>query len=303
LFRSQNDTFTVMAFDSGQSALDHISEAPPAVVFCDYQMDSMDGVAFTRAVRQSEATAHVPVFLITADESARVATMAESVGVTKVLHKPLHRTDAQIRARITIALARLREALATIERGTEQRAVAAIDAIINPTRLSPQSRGVIALACRLARALGVSHDLRVRIEYAVPLVRIADENWPESPDQLWSATVRRRLRSERLAIASLLDQADDPDLAAVAEVLRYQNRHDDTDGEQELRPAMDYPLEASIVDVAQRLNALMEPRPGRPPIPLPEVRERLAGFPPTRYPKILIDTLIEIMQPADPTSD
>ena len=62
---------------------------PPDILVTDLQMPRMDGLELSRRVRETPATAHLPILMLTAKgfEMAHLE-MAEKCGVLAVLPKP-----------------------------------------------------------------------------------------------------------------------------------------------------------------------------------------------------------------------
>ncbi len=63
----------------------------PDVVICDLYMDNMDGFEFANLVRRNKvsALAGVPILILTGEADAFMHEVAEQVGATKVLTKPI----------------------------------------------------------------------------------------------------------------------------------------------------------------------------------------------------------------------
>lgn len=75
---------------SAVEGLDHLSKTPVDLVISDVRMDPMDGMAFTRALRQRESyTGRTPVILISSDDADDMRARAAMAGADGFLPKPL----------------------------------------------------------------------------------------------------------------------------------------------------------------------------------------------------------------------
>lgn len=84
-----NEDFELLEAKDGEAALAMVREALPALVLADLQMPLRDGISLCRALAQEEATAGVPVVILTArpDDETREACLA--AGARAVLSKPV----------------------------------------------------------------------------------------------------------------------------------------------------------------------------------------------------------------------
>ena len=81
--------YDVSTAADGQEAWEAILANPPDILVTDLQMPRMDGLELSRRVRETAATAHLPILMLTAKgfEMAHLE-MAEKCGVLAVLPKP-----------------------------------------------------------------------------------------------------------------------------------------------------------------------------------------------------------------------
>ncbi|MDX6766200.1 MAG: ATP-binding protein [Candidatus Methylacidiphilales bacterium] len=108
--------FHVLAARDGREALDLIHRHQPQLAVLDYMMPALDGLATCKALRQQEATRHLPVILLTAraDEESRLQTL--EAGATDFLTKPFSGIELLVRCR---NLVRLRAAQTELSRTLE----------------------------------------------------------------------------------------------------------------------------------------------------------------------------------------
>ncbi|HEY1785315.1 MAG TPA: response regulator [Pirellulales bacterium] len=81
--------YDVSTAADGQEAWEAIAANPPDILVTDLQMPRMDGLELSRRVRDTPATAHLPILMLTAKgfELAHLE-LAEKCGVLAVLPKP-----------------------------------------------------------------------------------------------------------------------------------------------------------------------------------------------------------------------
>lgn len=91
----------------GRAALDALERRPASVALIDLRMPVLDGVALTAALRQREASAKMPIIVLTGRGGAREWQALSSMGADRFLVKPVNLDDV-----VTLIRRSLREALA-----------------------------------------------------------------------------------------------------------------------------------------------------------------------------------------------
>jgi len=93
----QNEGYQVVTAANGRLALEYLDAAPsdqkPDLVVMDLMMPEMDGIQALRALKASEATAHIPVLMLTAVDKDDNVLQAWKTGVDYYLTKPLDPSD------------------------------------------------------------------------------------------------------------------------------------------------------------------------------------------------------------------
>ncbi len=86
---------TVVAADSGQSAIENFRGQPFDVILMDVQMPGRDGLEATRAIRALEAQqgGHVPIVAITAHALVEDAAKCTAAGSDAYLRKPINLSE------------------------------------------------------------------------------------------------------------------------------------------------------------------------------------------------------------------
>jgi len=94
--------FEVAAVEGGQAALAHLAASATDLVLLDVIMPELDGFETLRRIRETPATATVPVLMLTANAGAADRTRAESLGADDFIAKPFDPADVveRVRARL-----------------------------------------------------------------------------------------------------------------------------------------------------------------------------------------------------------
>ncbi len=90
--------YQVFMATSGEQALAVCQSDPPDLVLLDVLMPGMDGFAVCRQLQAQEATAHIPIILVTARPDAGQETHGLGLGAVDFISKPVN--PAVVRARV-----------------------------------------------------------------------------------------------------------------------------------------------------------------------------------------------------------
>lgn len=99
------DKYNVSEAADGKQGLEKACREVPKLVICDVMMPVMDGLEFTRQLRQNMATSHIPVILLTARSLSEQREEGYGTGADSYLTKPfsgsvlLARVDNLLRSR------------------------------------------------------------------------------------------------------------------------------------------------------------------------------------------------------------
>src|SRR5690348_5779042 len=72
----------------GKSGLKTFEKRIPDILIVDWDLASIDGLMFTKAVRDSKANPYVPIIFMTAFSSEKRVRAARDSGITEFLRKP-----------------------------------------------------------------------------------------------------------------------------------------------------------------------------------------------------------------------
>ena len=85
--------FNVLAASNGQDCLDLAKEHHPGLIVTDYQMPMLSGFEMCQALAADQATANIPVILLTARGHKLTTEELASTGIRLVMDKPFGPTD------------------------------------------------------------------------------------------------------------------------------------------------------------------------------------------------------------------
>ena len=80
---------TICEAASAEEALEVLSNSGIDLILTDLSMEAMDGIALTRAVRQSAINPYVPIIMVTGHTERHLVEAARDAGVTEFLAKPI----------------------------------------------------------------------------------------------------------------------------------------------------------------------------------------------------------------------
>ena len=88
----------VQQAENGAAALDWLNfpnNPSPDIIICDLYMDTMDGLEFANLIRRGKGgpAKSIPILLLTGENDKLLLEVAQQVGVTQVLQKPISPQD------------------------------------------------------------------------------------------------------------------------------------------------------------------------------------------------------------------
>lgn len=134
----------VDALESAELALDYLQHSQPDVIFMDYLLTGMDGLAAVRIIKANPATRHIPIFMYSSQQDPAFAQTARVAGALGVLSKTFKNTD----------VANLLQQARAANQGPSPPAVAYAMQPVNPHLARAQRIAVIALTIALALGIG-----------------------------------------------------------------------------------------------------------------------------------------------------
>ena len=134
--------YAVVTAASGKEALEKVEAERPDLVLLDVMMPGMTGYEVCRKLREAEATAMLPVVMVTALDPTQERVKGIDAGADDFLSKPINQPELLARVRSLLRVKRLHDQLTDLNRTLEGRVVAQVAELENLGRLkrffSPQ---------------------------------------------------------------------------------------------------------------------------------------------------------------------
>ena len=131
-YRFESEGYNVSVTPDGEEAMMLAAEDPPDLVFLDWMIEGISGIEVCRRLRRDQATAHVPIIMLTAREAEDDRVRGLETGADDYLTKPF--SPRELLARVSAVLRRVRPALAGEE-------IAAGDLKLDPVAHRVERRG------------------------------------------------------------------------------------------------------------------------------------------------------------------
>ncbi|OGT84970.1 MAG: hypothetical protein A3H91_01925 [Gammaproteobacteria bacterium RIFCSPLOWO2_02_FULL_61_13] len=107
ILRSIGDNIHVTGYGDPLSALQALGSGRlPDLIVADYRMPGLDGIAFTRGIRQTPSCRDIPLVIVTVMEERTVMYQALEAGATDFLTKPVDHYECKVRCRNLLTLRR-----------------------------------------------------------------------------------------------------------------------------------------------------------------------------------------------------
>ena len=107
ILRSIGDNVHVTGYDDPLVALQALeSDRLPDLIVADYRMPGLDGISFTRGIRQTPSCHDIPLVIVTVVEERAVMYEALEAGATDFLTKPVDHYECKVRCRNLLTLRR-----------------------------------------------------------------------------------------------------------------------------------------------------------------------------------------------------
>ncbi len=303
----------VQAFENPQEAIRWAASAPAELVLVDYQMPEMDGIEFVRRLRQLPEYAHVPVVMITVNDSRKVRYSALDAGVTDFLNKPIDARECLARCRNLMTLRRQQLALedrrkmledmvqeATREVREREKETLFRLARAGEYRDSEMGNHIIRMArfSRLiAETIGLAEDQVESIELAAPLHDIGKIGIPDQillkPGRLTEEEAVEMRRHPQLGYEIIKDSPSNYLRMGALIALGHHEKYDGSGYPQRL-VGDHIPLVARIVAVADVFDALTSLRPYKKAWPLEDAYAYLENQRGMHFDPRLVDAFLGV---------
>jgi len=280
LVRSIADDIQAVTFADSIEALEWARENPFDLVLADYKMPRMDGIEFTRAIRELPGGADTPLVMVTCVDDKPIRYQALEAGATDFLGKPIDHYECRARCRNLLELRRqqviIRDRARWLEREVRKVTLELVQreketllrlAKAGEFRDLETGNHVVRMARYsriLADALGMDSPFCDRLELAAPMHDIGKIGIPDDvllkPGKLTRAEWETMKQHTWIGF-DILKGSPSPYLQTGATIaLHHHERHDGNGYPRGVR-GEEIPLEARIVAVADVFDALLSRRP------------------------------------------
>lgn len=169
--------YDVMSAMDGTSALEAAERDQPDIILLDVMMPGIDGFEVCRRLKQSRATAHIPIVMVTALDQSADRVVGLEAGADDFLTKPVNDVALLARVKSLVRLKRQTDELRMRKVTSEQMGLAVETGAVDPES-DPQGRILIVedreqMILRLKETLRARHETFVEpnIDQALMLAR------------------------------------------------------------------------------------------------------------------------------------
>ena len=154
------DGYTVRTASSGREALRLLADGAPDLFICDIMMPGMDGYELLRHLRESPATVHVPIIMLTAKDATQDKVRGLDTGADDYVTKPFKpeelkaRVRAQLRVKVLQDQLRENNAILRDTRGKLEEKVGELEAA---------NQEILRHQQRIEEALGLAYKVQLEL--------------------------------------------------------------------------------------------------------------------------------------------
>lgn len=280
IVKSIGDNITVRSFDNALSALNIAQYDPPDLIVADYQMPEMDGLEFTKKVRNTTGCEDVPVIVVTIIDDRAVMYEALEAGATDFLTKPLDHYECKVRCRNLLTMRRqqqiIRDRAGTMNtlvkqatETTQSREKEAISLLARVGEYKGHASGLhqrrVGIASRIiAETLGMDEEFCTVIEVAAQLHDIGNIGISDQillKQGLLNEEEAEIIRTHTKIGYELLRSSSSPYLQMAAMICIGHHEKFDGTGYPAGLKGEEIPIAARIVAVADVFDTLIARRP------------------------------------------
>jgi cyclic di-GMP phosphodiesterase len=279
---------------SGEEALEILHVAPPDLVLLDVQLPGIDGYAVCRRIKENEATALIPVTILTGVQDAEARTNGIEAGADDFITKPFEYGLLRARVRAQLRIKRLTDQLESTEMVVFSMArwVESKDSYTEG-----HLRRIAGYSEQTAAALGLPPEQRRVIRFAGVLHDIGKIGVPgellRKPGRL-TAEEEREVRKHAefgAAIVAPMRFAGD-----VAPIILAHHEHWDGGGYPYGLRGEQIPLGARIIAVVDAYDAMTSDRPYRASLGNQEAVRRLEAGTGTQWDPRVVAVFLELLR-------
>jgi putative two-component system response regulator len=292
----------VTTFLDPVAALASLDATPFDLVLVDYQMPSMDGRTFISEMRGRDRYEHVPIVMVTADDSRQTRIDAITAGATDFLNKPVDPVELKARASNLLVLRSQQLELAgraawlasEVAKATSQLVAQEEEVVWRLSRAlsfrdddtGDHTMRVAQVTRLIAEELGFTDDRARTIHLAAPLHDIGKVAIPDAilfkPERL-SADEFAVMRTHAAIGESILADASSDLVRMACSIAGAHHERWDGSGYPRGLRGTEIPLEGRIASVADVFDALCSRRPYKPAWALERARREIEANAGTQF--------------------
>lgn len=294
-------------------ALPIYTEFNPDLVLLDVHMREKDGFQVLEEIVAHNGRSHVPVLMITADDSADVKRRALALGAKDFVGKPFDSAEVLLRIRNLLETQflyqRLRDQNADLERKVaertqelEQSQLEVLERLAAAVEFRDDDTGnhtkrVAEVSARLAQSIGLENTTIELIRRAAPLHDIGKVGIPDSillKAGPLTAEEFEMMKMHTVIGSRMLSKGRSELVRFSQRIARSHHEWWDGSGYPDRVSGQSIPLEARIVAVADFLDALTHERPYRPAWGIDETLAEIRRRSGSHFDPTIIKALTEI---------
>ncbi len=295
-------THVVTKSDHPLTALSACQAEQYDLVVVDHAMPEIDGVEFTRRLRNMSRYRTVPVVMVTSDSGFEIRREAFAAGATDFVIKPFDTVELQARVHNLLALRKAQIELAQqTDTLAEKTATATCDLAAREEEViwrlakaieyrdgetGEHVSRVARISRLIAEALGFDARRCRTIYLAAPLHDIGKIGISDAilgkPGKL-DADEMRRMREHVSIGARILENGDSAIIRTAALIARSHHERWDGTGYPDRLSGEDIPAEARIVALADVFDALCSERPYKKAWPLEKAYDEIVSLSGTHF--------------------
>jgi len=294
-------------------ALPIYAEFNPDLVLLDVHMREKDGFQVLEEIVAHNGRSHVPVLMITADDSADVKRRALALGAKDFVGKPFDSAEVLLRIRNLLETQflyqRLRDQNVELERKVaertqelEQSQLEVLERLAAAVEFRDDDTGnhtkrVAEVSARLAQSIGLENTTIELIRRAAPLHDIGKVGIPDSillKAGPLTAEEFELMKMHTVIGSRMLSKGRSELVRFSQRIARSHHEWWDGSGYPDRVSGQSIPLEARIVAVADFLDALTHERPYRPAWGIDETLAEIRRRSGSHFDPTIIKALTEI---------
>jgi len=279
IIKSIGSNINVRSFDNAEAALEIARNNPPDLVLADFKMPQMDGIEFTRYMRNLPGCHDVPIVIVTIYDERAILYKALDAGATDFLRKPVDHYECKVRCRNLLTLHKQQQIIRNrasvletrVETATEAIHVREKETLYRLARAGEFRDGTSGsrllrmghFSVMIARRLGMTDEQCRVLEFAAPMHDIGKIGIPDNilkkPGKL-DTDEFEQMKKHTVIGYEILKDSPSPYLQMGAVIaLRHHEKFDGTGYPGGLK-GEEIPQVARIAAVADVFDALISKR-------------------------------------------